>query len=292
VIKMGIWKEFQLAMHLIKKSPLTLMGLIIVLILIFVAILAPYIAPYPQDAFGEVSPEKKFLPPSVEHPFGTDDLGRDVFSRVLIGARISLKIAVLVVALALVLGFPLGAIGGFVSGKTGEIIMRVTDIFLSFPSILLALVICLVLGPSIDNVMIAIALSWWPWYTRIAYAQAVSIRERPFIEAAQAIGISKGKIILRHIMPNSLAPVLVQATMDLGSVLLESTALSFLGLGAQPPQPEWGLMAYIGHGYLLTKGWWCSTFPGLTIFITALAFNLLGDGLRDILDPRTRRLLR
>ena len=289
---MGMWlKKLQLSLHLIKNSPLTLIGLVIALILVIAALLAPYIAPYPQDAYGAAAPENKFKPPSIEHWFGTDDLGRDIFSRVLIGSRISLRTALLVVALALLLGFPLGAAGGFLGGKTSELIMRITDIFLSFPSILLALVICLLLGPSINNVMIAIAVSWWPWYTRIAYSQAVSIRERPFIEAAKAVGIGKTKTVFRHVMPNSLAPVLVQATMDLGSVLLEATALSFLGLGAQPPQPEWGLMAYIGHNYLFIN-WWCSTFPGLAIFVTVLAFNLLGDGLRDILDPRTRRLLR
>jgi peptide/nickel transport system permease protein len=284
-------KELQLALHLIKKGPLTLTGLIIMFLLVLVAIFAPYITPYPQDALGAVSPENKFEPPSREHLFGTDELGRDIFSRVLFGTRISFKIAIVVVVLALLIGLPLGVIGGFLGGKIDELIMRLTDIFLSFPSVLLALIICVILGPSIDNMVIAIAISWWPWYTRIAHAQAVSIRERPFIEAAKAVGISKTKIIFRHIMPNSLTPVLVQATMDLGSVLLTSSALSFLGLGAQPPQPEWGLMTYIGHGYLFTS-WWCSTFPGLAIFVAALAFNLLGDGLRDVLDPRTRRLLR
>jgi len=284
-------KELQLALHIIKKGPLTLTGVIILLLLIFAAILAPYIAPYPQDALGAVSPENKFEQPSRGHLFGTDELGRDIFSRVLFGTRISLKIAIIVVTLAILIGFPIGAIGGFLGGKIDELTMRLADIFLSFPPILLAVFICLVLGPSIDNVMIAIAVSWWPWYTRLAHGQAVSIRERPYIEAAKSVGISKTKVIFRHVMPNSLTPVLVQATMDLGSVILTASALSFLGLGAQPPQPEWGLMAYIGHGYLFTS-WWCSTFPGLAIFVTVLAFNLAGDGLRDILDPRTRRLLR
>jgi peptide/nickel transport system permease protein len=284
-------QELQFALHLIKKDPVTLASLIIVLLLVFAAILAPYIAPYPQDALGAVSAENKFKPPSLEHLFGTDELGRDVFSRVLFGARISLKIAIAVVALALFIGLSLGVIAGFLGGIIDIIVMRITDIFLAFPIVLLALVICVILGPSIDNVMIAMAVSWWPWYARLAYVQAVSLREREFIEAAKACGIRKTKIIFRHIMPNSLAPVLIQATMDLGSVLLTSSALSFLGLGAQPPQPEWGLMTYIGHSHLFTN-WWCSTFPGLAIFITALAFNLLGDGLRDILDPRTRRLLR
>ena len=284
-------KELQFALQLIRKDPLMLTSLIIIALLIFFGILAPYIAPYPQDALGAVSPENKLEPPSYEHLFGTDELGRDVFSRVLFGIRISFKMAIIVVVLALLIGFPLGVVGGFLGGKTDEIIMRITDIFLSFPSILLALVICVMLGPSIDNVMIAIAVSWWPWYTRIAHGQAASIRERTFIEAAKAAGIGKTKIILRHIIPNSMAPVLVQATMDLGSVLLTASSLSFLGLGAQPPTPEWGLMTYIGHTYLFTS-WWCSTFPGLAIFFATLAFNLFGDGLRDILDPRTRRLLR
>lgn len=287
----GKRKELEFVLRLIKNSPLTLTSLIFILLLIFVAILAPYIVPYPQQALGAAPLKNAFNPPSYEHLFGTDELGRDIFSRVLFGTRISLKIAMVVVVLAMVIGLPLGVVGGFLGGKIDELIMRLTDIFLSFPSVLLALVISVILGPSIDNVSIAIAISWWPWYTRIAHAQAVSIRERPFIEAAKAVGIPKTKIMFRHIVPNSLAPLLVQATMDLGSVLLTASGLSFLGLGAQPPQPEWGLMTYIGHAYLFTS-WWCSTFPGLAIFVAALAFNLLGDGLRDILDPRIRRLLR
>jgi len=281
-------EEFKYSIHLLRKNPLTVFGISIILLLLFVAVFAPFIAPYPEHAKGTVDPKNAYLPPSFKHIFGTAGMGRDIFSRVIYGARISLKVGSLVIFLCLIIGSPLGVVAGYSGGKIDEIIMRITDIFLGFPPLLLAMAISAALGPNLTNAMIAIAISWWPWYTRLLRGEAVSVKERAFVEAARATGVSNTKIIFRHILPNCLTPVIVQASMDFGSVILTSASLSFLGLGAQPPTPEWGLMVNIGRSYLLDY-WWASTFPGLAIFVTVLAFNLLGDGLREVLDPRTRR---
>lgn len=266
------------------KNPLTLIGLIMVGMLVVLAVFAPWIAPYPEDVLA-AHPGERFQPPSFSHFFGTDDLGRDVFSRVVFGARISLLVGALVVALALAIGMPLGLIAGTARGAVDEALMRVTDMFLSFPPLLLAMAISAALGPSLQNSMIAIAIAWWPWYARLIRAEAISIRERDYVEAARAAGASWMRILLRHVLPNSLAPTLVQASMDFGSVILTCASLSFLGLGAQPPTPEWGLMINVGRNYFLSY-WWIVTFPGLAVFFAVLAFNLTGDGLREIFDPK------
>jgi len=252
-----------------------------------VAVLAPWIAPYPDDIYGEVHPEVKLEAPSTSHLFGTDEFGRDIFSRVLYGARISLGAATVTVALALLIGIPLGALAGGSTRLVDDSIMRVTDIFLSFPSILLAIAIAAFLGPSLQNAIMAIAISWWPWYTRLLRSQAVSLKEREFVRSARAIGSSQRFIIFRHIVPNSLGPLIVQASLDFGYVILTLAALSFLGLGAQSPTPEWGLMVNTSRNYFL-NAWWYITFPGLAITLTVLAFNILGDGLREVLDPKSR----
>jgi len=284
------FREFKIIMQVIRNDPLSLISLIIILIVVFMAIFAPIIVPYPEDIKGAIHFGEKFLPPSWKHPFGTDYFGRDVLSLVIAGARISLAAGLLVVGLSLAIGVPLGVIAGYFGGTMiDEVIMRITDMFLAFPPLLLAILIAATLGPSLTNAMIATALTWWPWYTRLVRAQAISIKEQSFVEAARALGLRDLTIIFRHILPNTLAPVIVQATMDLGSAILMTSSLSFLGLGAQPPTPEWGLMVYLGRAHLLTY-WWYATFPGLAIFITVLVFNTFGDGLRKALDPRLRRI--
>ena len=280
--------ETKLSLHLMNKNALTRASLIIVLLLTLIAMGAPLFVPYPEHIEAEVNPQDKLMPPSGEYFFGTDELGRDIFSRVLYGTRISLTTALIAVAISLVVGVILGAIAGTLGGFFDELIMRITDIFLSFPPLLLAIAIAAVLGPSLRNAMLAIAVSWWPWYTRLVRGQAISIKERPFVKAAEAIGTSRWTIIFRHVIPNCISPVIVQASMDMGGVILTISSLSFLGLGAQAPTPEWGLMISTSRNYFL-NAWWYSIFPGLAIFITVLVFNLLGDGLREILDPKTRK---
>lgn len=281
-------REFRLSFYLLTRNKLQLASLIIIVLLVLIAIFAPLIAPYPGHAISETNPEDKLLPPSAQYWFGTDELGRDMLSRVIYGTRISLQTALIAVGMALLIGVPLGAIAGGLGGIVDEVIMRITDVFLSFPPLLLAIAIAAFLGPNLRNAMLAIAISWWPWYTRIIRGQAVSIRERQFVRAARAIGTPKSSIIFKHILPNTFAPVIVQASMDIGGVILTIASLSFLGLGAQPPTPEWGLLISTSRTYFL-NAWWYSTFPGIAIFITVLVFNLIGDGFREVLDPKTRK---
>lgn len=275
------------SIYLLKKNKLTKYSYYGVIFLIIIAVIVPVLLPAAKNIDQDANPKYQLLAPSLQHPFGTDELGRDIFKRVLLGTNISLKTALIAVGLALLIGIPLGAIAGYFGGFLDELIMRVTDIFLGFPPLLLAIAISSFLGPSLGNAMLSIALSWWPWYTRIVRGQAVSMKERQFVKAAKAIGTPPGMIITRHIIPNCIAPVIVQTSMDIGGVILTISSLSFLGLGAQPPTPEWGLMVSTSRNYFL-NGWWYSIFPGLAIFFTVLAFNLLGDGLREILDPKTR----
>lgn len=272
------------------RNKLSIVGLSIIVALIIIAILAPILAPYPGQALGEPNLKERLQPPSRLHPFGTDHLGRDILSRVIYGARTSLIVGFSVVLLALLIGLPLGLIAGYFGGKADLIIMRITDIFLAFPPLLLALLIATTLGRGMLNAILALAISWWPWYTRLARGMAISVKERPYVEASKAMGISDWKIMIRHVLPNSLSPLIVQATMDMGSAILEAAALSFLGLGVQPPTPDWGLMVSEGKDYFLNY-WWYPVFPGLAIFITVMAFNLLGDAVREVIDPRLRRRL-
>lgn len=281
-------KEIRFSFYLLKKNKLTLAAFYVIVTLIVLAVLAPYVIPYPSHISDEANVANKLLPPSREFLFGTDELGRDIFSRVIYGIRISLTTAILAVGLAIIIGVPLGAIAGTIGGWADEVIMRFTDIFLSFPPLLLAIAIVSIVGSSLNNAIMAIALSWWPWYTRLVRGQAVSLKERKFIQAAEAIGTSKWKIIFSHVVPNTISPVIVQASMDMGGVILTIASLSFLGLGAQAPTPEWGLMINTSRNYFL-NAWWYSIFPGLAIFITVLVFNLLGDGFREIMDPKTRK---
>lgn len=280
--------EVRYNVHIFLKDRLAVLGLAIIVAIVAVAVFAPVIAPYPAQGRGESNLGERFEAPSARHLMGTDNFGRDVLSRVVYGARIPLLISFTVTAVIVLIGVPLGGIAGYYGGRIDEAVMRVTDVFLAFPSLILAITFVAFLGPSIRNVMIAIVISWWPWYTRLVRGVAVSLRERPYVEAARTMGVRDSVIILRHILPNAYGPVIVQMTLDIGTVILAAAALSFIGLGAQAPTPEWGLMISEGRSYIL-EYWWIGTFPGLAIFILVLAFNFVGDGLRDVLDPRSKR---
>lgn len=281
-------KRFRESLYLLARNKLSLIALVILVLLVLAAIFAPYIIPYPEDLADAGHLEIKLQAPSAEHLMGTDELGRDLFSRVIYGARVSLSAALTAVALSLLIGIPLGAIAGSFGGWVDNVIMRITDVFLSFPPLLLAIAMVAVMGSSLKNAILAISLSWWPWYTRLIRGQAISVKERKFVQAAETIGTSRMKIIFRHIIPNCISPVIVQASMDIGGVILTVASLSFLGLGAQLPTPEWGLMISMGRTYFPDKWWYC-IFPGIAIFLTVLCFNLLGDAIREILDPKTRK---
>ncbi|TMR90805.1 ABC transporter permease [Nonomuraea basaltis] len=257
-------------------------GAVLIVLIVLAAVLAPWLAPYPVD---ELDPVENLLPPSGAHWFGTDEVGRDVLTRILYGARTSLFIAVAVLAVSAAVGVTLGVVAGYAGGWVRDVIMRVTDVFLAFPALLLSLAMAVVLQPSVNTVVLAIAVTWWPWYTRLSASVAASIATRSYVDAARCLGVPAPLIILRHVLPNSLTPVLVQISLDAGGVILTAAALSYLGLGAQEPTAEWGLMVQQGQP-LFTTDWWVVTFPGLAILVTAFAFNVLGEGLRNALDPR------
>ncbi len=281
-------RTFRHALTVIARDPLSLASTIVIIVFVLIAVFARQIAPYPLEGAGKTNVPNSLLPPSWEHPFGADKLGRDVLSRVIIGAQPALMIPIMVVLFAILIGAPLGAIAGYKGGWVDEVIMRITDLFLAFPSLLLAMAIASALGRGLDKAAFALVFSWWPWYTRLVRGVTISLKERYFIEAAQATGVRDSVIILRHILPNTISPILVQATVDMGTVILYMGGLAFLGLGTQPPAPDWGLMVSDGRNYILTQ-WWIATFPGIAIFIVVLVFNLLGDTLRDIFDPRQYR---
>jgi len=271
----------------LKKNKMAMLGLIILTILVLTAAFADFIADYDEVVVNMDLPNK-LKAPSAEHWFGTDEFGRDILARMIWGARVSLTVGMLAVGVAIIIGGTLGAIAGYYGGKLDNIIMRVMDIFLAIPSILLAIAIVSALDPSLMNLMIAIGISSVPKYARIVRASVLSIRDQEFIEAAKAIGAKDIRIILKHIIPNALAPVIVQGTLGVASAILSTAGLSFIGLGIQPPAPEWGAMLATGRPYL-RYAWHVTTFPGLAIMITILALNLVGDGLRDALDPRLKQ---
>lgn len=272
------------------RHPGLLVALVIVAALLAGALLAPVIAPFPGDAGDNTDLLATLRPPGGEHLFGTDLAGRDVWSRVLFGIRYSVGVSLVVIAASLLIGVPVGLIAGTVGGKTDDLLMRIVDVFLAFPSLLLALAITATLGPSLEHAAIAIAASWWPWYARLMRGEAAAIRGRAYVEAASLLGIARWRVALRHILPNSIGPVIVQSSLDLAGVILTFAALSFLGLGARDPTPEWGLMVEQGRTLTATQPW-VALFPGAAIMLAALAFTLLGEGLREWLDPKgqTRR---
>ena len=267
------------------KNRTAMLGLVVVVLIIFTAIFADVIAPY---SYRSQNLERIAEAPSGDHLLGTDDLGRDILSRIIHGARISLQVGFIAVSISIALGGTLGAIAGFYGGNLDNVIMRVMDVLLAIPSILLAIAIVSAFGGGIVNVMIAVGISYIPLYARIVKASVISVKEQEFIEAARAVGANDLRIIVKHILPNSLAPIIVQGTLGVATAILSAAGLSFIGLGIQPPTPEWGAMLSSGR-HLIRTAWHVATFPGIAIMITIFALNLLGDGLRDALDPRLKQ---
>ncbi len=267
------------------RNRLAMVGLALVVALVLIAALAPWIAPFPPS-IGELS--ARLQPPSAQHWFGTDDQGRDILSRLIHGSRITLYVVVLVAVLAAPIGLLVGTAAGYAGGWLDAVLMRITDIFLAFPRLILALAFVAALGPGIENAVIAIAITSWPPYARIARAETLTIRQADYISAVKLLGASPVRIVLRHVMPLCVPSVIVRVTLDMAGIILTAAGLGFLGLGAQPPMPEWGAMIAAGRAYVLDQ-WWVAAAPGAAIFIVSLAFNLLGDGLRDALDPKASK---
>jgi len=253
-------------------------------IVVLCAIFAPFIAPHDPSA---INFSHKLRAPGLEHLMGTDALGRDIFSRIVYGARTSLVIGVTVLALSMAIGIPIGLISGYFGGRVDTSLMRISDVFLAFPPLLLPIAITAALGAGLFNAMLALAISWFPWYARIMRGSVMAIRKELYIDAARAIGVGHFRIMFRHALPNSWTPSIVQASMDFGYTILAAASLSFIGIGAKPPTIEWGLMVALSRSKFLDY-WWTAAWPGVAIFITVLAVNLVGDGIRDILDPKQR----
>lgn len=281
------FQELERSLYAVFRNPLSILGLAMVCAFLLLALLAPWIVPYPEDATGATHLANKLLSPGPSHWFGTDEVGRDIFTLVILGTRLSLRISLIVVGVAILIGVPLGIAAGLSGGWIGEVIMRVTDVFLAVPGLVLAIAIVASLGPGITNAMIALSLVWWPGYVRLVQGKTLSIQTESFIEVARCIGSSRWRIAFGEVLPNCASPILVKASMDMGLAILAAAGLGFIGIGAQPPTPEWGAMITAGRNYLPDR-WWYATFPGVAIFLTVLGWNLLGDGLRDILDPRSR----
>ncbi len=280
-------KGFLDIMRKLGRDRSALLGLIIIVLLIVAAIFAPWLVTHP-DAAWEMNPSKRLLPPGGIYWLGTDRMGGDVYSRVLFGAAITLQIAIIAVGASLLMGVPLGLVAGWYGSWLGDVLMRTSDIFLAVPQIVLAIAIAQTLGPSIKNVILALSLTYWPWFTRLVYAETQSLKNEVFIESSVALGVPPWRIILFHVLPNVASPIIVRTSIGMGFTILTAASLGFLGLGAQPPTPEWGRMISESREFL-PDAWWYVLAPGLAIFFVVLGFNLLGDGLRDVLDPKTRR---
>ncbi|MGP4105520.1 nickel transporter permease [Virgibacillus sp. L01] len=279
----SLWGD---AFSRIVKSKTSLIGLCIILILIITAIFAPLIATHSPTDYESLT--DRYQSPSSEHILGTDELGRDIFSRIVFGSRISIQIGVIAVGISMIIGVLLGGIAGYFGKWIDQFIMRIIDIMMAFPSILLAIALVAVLGPNLRNAMIAVGIVGIPQFARIVRSAVLSVKETEYIEAARAIGAKHGRTLMQHVLPNCLAPIIVQATLSVGTAILDAAGLSFLGLGAQPPKPEWGAMLSDGRAALQNAPW-VVAFPGMAIFLVVLGFNLFGDGLRDALDPRLKQ---
>ena len=277
--------KFMQFMKLFLRNKLAALGLLLIVVWTLIAITAPLIAPYAPDA---TDLSAKLNGPSSAHWFGTDQFGRDILSRVIHASQISIWTGIIAVAISFFIGVPLGGIAAYYGGWLGNVIMRVMDIFLAFPSLILAMAIAAAMGPGLISAMIAVGIVGIPEFARLMYSQTIYLKEREFVEASRSIGVRNRAILIRHIFPNALAPLLVRITLGMGFAILTAASLSFLGLGVKPPLAEWGAMISDGREYIITGEWWIVTFPGLAIATTILGFNLLGDGLRDVLDPRLR----
>ena len=278
--------QWAIAARHFRRNRLALVGLVLVVVLYLVAFLAPLLAPYDPIAQGDLR-VASYLSPSAAHWLGTDQFGRDVLSRIIYGARISLAVGFIAVAIAIVLGSLLGAVAGYLGGKNDTMIMRFTDMVMAFPRLVLLIMIIALFEPSITLIILVLGLTQWPGTARLVRGEVLSLREREYVQAARALGFGRSRIILRQLIPNVLAPVIVAATLGVGNTIVLEAGLSFLGMGVQPPTPSWGTLVADGRQNLI-GAWWVATFPGLAIVITVLAFNLVGDGLRDALDPRLR----
>ena len=278
----SLWRD---TLRRLTQRPLPVFGLVVVVLLIVAALLGPYLAPFSPNA---IDMSARFATPSLEHPFGTDNLGRDIFSRVLYGAQVSLKVGLIAVGLALTVGTLLGVLSGYLSRLFDEIIMRIMDVMLSFPAILLAILLIAALGRGVESAMIAIGIVYTPIFARIARGEVLSIRDQEYVNAARSIGVGNVRIVMRHILPNAMAPLIVETTLSLAFAILAEAQLSFFGLGVQRPDPSWGRMLLEGRSYL-NQSVWLGVFPGLAIMLTVMGFNFLGDGLRDALDPRLKK---
>lgn len=276
--------DWRYVWYRLSASPLSVAGFAIVSVVIAAMILAPAIAPYDPN---RLSLAVRLAAPSWQHVFGTDEVGRDLFSRVIWGSRASVIAGLVTVAISMSIGTCIGAVSGLFSGWVDTVIMRIMDVLLAFPSFILAMALAAALGPSLMNAIVPIAIVRTPFYVRLARGQALTLRDRAYVRSAETFGSSSWHIVWRHILPNSMAPIIVQATLDIGLAILTVSALSFIGLGAQQPTAEWGAMVANGRAYFLDQ-WWYPMFPGLAILVTAIGFNLVGDGLRELLDPRLR----
>ena len=276
------------AFYRFRQSWLSVIGLAIVVVLVLVALFAPYLVPHPEHAQGVTNTAARFQPPSAAAWFGTNELGQDIFSLVVIGSQISLLSGIAVVVIAILVGTTVGAVAGYFGGWVDEVLMRLTDLLLTIPSLILAMAVAAALGTGVFNMIVAISITWWPAYARLVRGEVLGKKEEQFVVAAYALGANWGRILGHHILPNIVSPIVVKASLDVGFAILTVASLGFVGIGVKPPTPEWGTLLSGARSYMPAY-WWTAVAPGMAIFLAVFAFNLLGDGLRDVLDPKARR---
>jgi peptide/nickel transport system permease protein len=276
------------AFHRFRQSRLSMLGAVMVAGVLFCAVFGRVLAPYPDQVAGAIDTASRFLPPSLAHPFGTNELGQDVLSLTLAGTTVSVLAGFGVVLIGSVIGTLVGATAGFAGGWVDEVLMRLTDLTLTVPSLILAMAIAAALGPGFQNMVLAISVSWWPGYARLVRGEVLAAREEVYVTAARALGAAPGRILFRHILPNCLSPIIVKMSLDMGFAILTVAGLGFIGIGVRPPTPEWGTLLSNARAYM-PDDWWVAMAPGLAMFLAVFGFNLLGDGLRDVLDPKGRR---